>query len=58
MAYDNAAAMSGVAFFLLANSIMLAAAARRIRSPRFGSDRRAGARLDVMLSGTINDTSL
>ncbi len=56
MHYESPAAMGGVAFFLVGNSLVLAAAARRIRNTRFGSDRRAGARLDVLLAGTINDT--
>jgi cellulose synthase (UDP-forming) len=53
-AYDNPAAMYGVSAFLVANAAMLYMASRRIRSPRFGAERRSGARLRVALWGMLD----
>ena len=54
-AYNHPGAMSGVAVFLVANAAMLCAAAHRIRSPRYGAERRRGARLQVALHGAVDE---
>ena len=53
MHYAQPAAVLGACIFLLGNAAVLAAAAHRIRAPRFAPERRAGVRLPVILSGSV-----
>lgn len=51
--YSEPGVAIGACAFLAANIALLAAAAHRVRSPRFASDRRRGARLPVRVQGTV-----
>lgn len=53
MHYRQPGAVLGAAVFLLGNSLLLAAAALRIRERRFAPERRAGVRLPVIVHGSI-----
>ena len=52
--YDELPATLGAAGFLVMNASLLVLAIRRIRSPRFAGERRAGVRLGVRLFGAVN----
>jgi len=52
--YDAMPATVGAVGFLLLNVSLLVIAVRRIRDPRFASDRRASVRFGVRLFGAVN----
>lgn len=51
--YEEPGVAIGAAVFLAFNGGLLAAAAHRIRQPRFAPDRRDGIRLPLVLRGTV-----
>lgn len=53
LSYDEPGVAIGAAVFLAFNGALLAAAAQRIRQPRFAPDRRDGIRLSLVLRGTV-----
>lgn len=53
LTYAEPGVVIGAAAFLLGNTALLVAAARRIRSDRFATDQRAGARLPVRLRASF-----
>jgi len=54
MHYSQPGAVLSACIFLLANALVLAAAAHRVRAPRFAPERRAGVRLPVALTGSVD----
>ncbi len=53
VSYENRGAMVGTAVFLVANVVLLLAAARRITGRRYAGERRGSVRFDVDMTGTV-----
>jgi len=53
--YAVPAAMIGTALFLVANLVLLVAAARRVMSPRHAGERRASVRFPVRIAGAVDN---
>ncbi|MFQ5426795.1 MAG: glycosyltransferase, partial [Gaiellales bacterium] len=53
--YEHRGVVVGAGLFLIANASFLVIAARRIRSSRYGTERRGGARLPLLLAGRVDD---
>jgi cellulose synthase/poly-beta-1,6-N-acetylglucosamine synthase-like glycosyltransferase len=55
--YDHVGAAVGAAAFLLGNQLLVIAAIRRIRQPRYAGERRASYRFPISFRGRINGLS-
>jgi cellulose synthase (UDP-forming) len=52
--YEHPGAVAGAAVFLLGNQLLVIAAIRRIRRPRYAGERRASYRFPITFKGRIN----
>ncbi|MDX6594285.1 MAG: hypothetical protein QOJ13_3481 [Gaiellales bacterium] len=52
--YDHPGAVAGAAAFLIGNQLLVIAAIRRIRRPRYAGERRASYRFPITFKGRIN----